>query len=130
MDSLTVAKACAVCGIAAGRAIREAVQAMPLGERGRRAASQLKRRNVAVDAAAERIALQHLRVLSREMDRRIALLVDDRGTAEVIGASTHRDVIWAGVDAIDGTKKVAGIRKPSAKRIDAANDGAWAATFA
>src|SRR5262245_45063234 len=100
MSSTAVAKACAVCGIAAGRAIREAVHAMPLAERARWTSSQLKRHNVEVDAAAERIALQHLRILSRELDRRIAVLLDDRGNAEIVGSSAHREVIWACVDAI------------------------------
>jgi hypothetical protein len=125
-----VARAAADCGLRAGRAIRDAVQAMDPAERGRPAASRLKAANVYADAHAEAIGLQHLAELARAVGRRILVLLDDRGRAESVGASSHREAIWCCFDAIDGTKKVAGIRGHDPRRLDAANDGVWAATFA
>lgn len=130
MDAATVARACALRGIAAGRAIRTAVQRMPPAERGRAAASRLKPRNVEVDARAEAIGLEHLSALAADLGRRVLVLVDDAGTVETLGSSSHGEAIWVCFDAIDGTKKVAGVRAPIAGRVDVANDGVWGVTFA
>lgn len=124
------ARLCAAAGLAAGAAIRDAVYAIPPGERARPASSLLKHRNVEVDARAEAVGLDHLRALASRIDRRLLLLTDDRGGFETIGDSSNGEAVWAYFDAIDGTKKMAGIRPHAADRIDAANDGAWAATFA
>ena len=123
-------RVCAMRGIAAGREIRDAVHAMGAAERARPAASRLKATNVRVDARAEEIGFAHLNELTREIDRRIFVLLDDRGDYEAIGSSSRQEIIWVCFDAIDGTKKVAGIGPYDSRRLVAANDGAWASTFA
>lgn len=130
MSSGDLTRACARAALDAGRAIRTAVHAMDPAERARPAASRLKQRNVAVDARAEEIGLEHLHALARRTGRRFLLLLDDRGTVEAIGADAGREAVWVCFDAIDGTKKVAGIGEQAAGRLAVANDGAWAATFA
>jgi hypothetical protein len=57
-------------------------------------------------------------------------LLDDRGTVETLGQDGRDEAIWVCFDAIDGTKKLAGIEPYDPTRLAAANDGAWAATFA
>jgi len=124
-----VGRLCAARALAAGRAIRDAVRRMPALERCQPAWSRLKARNIRADASAEKVGLDHLTKLAREIGHRIVLLLDDRGATETIGSSGG-PVVWAMFDAIDGTKKVGHIRPRSRTRVDAANDGAWAATFA
>jgi len=125
-----LARACAHAALEAGRAIRTAVQAMAPAERGRSVPSRLKARNVAVDARAEEIGLDRLRALARDTGLRFRLLLDDRGAFEEIGESARAEAVWVCFDAIDGTKKVAGIAAARGDRVALANDGAWAATFA
>lgn len=127
---MDLSRAIARRAVEAGRAIRAAVHAMPLGERARPAASRLKAANVGVDARAEEIGLDHLVRLAAEIGRPIRLLVDDRGGTETLGPAAHAEAVWACFDAIDGTKKLAGIEPWDEHRLAAASDGAWAATFA
>jgi hypothetical protein len=128
------ARACADAALRAGREIRELVHAMPPAERGRPTRSLLKPKGGYgarhVDARAEAVGLAHLERLAHELGIGIELLVDP-GTL-----LTHRigradgPRIWASMDAIDGTVKVAGLGTPAADRVRLANDGGWAAAFA
>jgi len=134
MDRPGIVHACTAAALEAGRRIRETVHGMHPLERGRASTSILKptagygaRR---VDAAAEDVGIVHLERLSRDIGLPIDLLVDPRnGTAHRIGRGGP-PVVWACMDAIDGTVKVAGLGEPSSSRVRVANDGGWAAAFA
>jgi hypothetical protein len=105
---------------------------MPLADRGKPCPSLLKpAKNVQADAQAEAIGLRALAQLSRRVGCPIRLIVDvAAGTALTIGHEKTGPVIWASFDAIDGTIKVAGLGNALPGRVRAANDGAWAASFA
>ncbi len=128
-----VPRACAAAALAAGRELRALVHAMDPRERAEPCRPLLKphggygaRR---VDAAAEAVALGQLERLSRGLDCAVELLVDPvEGTTHRVGHGTRR--IWATLDAIDGTVKVAGLGARHAERVCLANDGGWAAGFA
>jgi hypothetical protein len=131
MDTSSVAFACAMAGIEAGRAIRDAIHALPLAERARPCASRLKPHgNVTADQIGEDLGVQHLERLSRAIGYRILLILD--GTQVMsIGDAKGTECVWAYLDAIDGTIKVAGVRgAASAERLPAANDGGWATAVA
>lgn len=132
MDTVTIARRCAAAGIEAGRTIRETIHAMDLSERARPCTSLLKPRgNVYADAAAEAIGLQCLERLSRELGIAIHIVPDAGQRPHRIGQATGDRIIWASLDAIDGTVKVAGLGNDLAHaKIRAANDGAWSATLA
>jgi hypothetical protein len=127
---MDVSHACARRALEAGDAIRAAVHALPVGERAKPQASRLKAANVRVDAVAEDIGLERLAALAAEIDHRILLLLDDDGAVETLGRSSRAEAVWVCFDAIDGTKKLAGIEPFDPRRLAAANDGAWATTFA
>lgn len=129
MTTDDIAAACARAGIAAGRAIREAVHAMALGERAQPCSSTLKRVNVRADELGEQIGLEHLERLAMTVDQRLHLVLDAAGTFQAFG-SPSAAIIWAVLDAIDGTKKVAGIEPYDPRRLATANDGCWGATLA
>jgi hypothetical protein len=128
-NATEIAEACARAGIEAGRAIRTAIHDMPLAERARPCSSALKAANVRADQVGEDIGLRRLERLAAAVGLRIHVLLDFAGAFLPCGPPSG-DVIWAAVDAIDGTKKVAGIEPYDAKRLAAANDGCWAATMA
>jgi hypothetical protein len=132
MSSTSVAFACALAGIEAGRAIRRVIHAMPRADRARPCASRLKPQgNVTADQVGEDLGIQHLEQLSRSIGHPILLIVDGTHAPMRIGASKAAEHIWAYLDAIDGTIKVAGVRgAASAQRLPAANDGGWAAAVA
>src|SRR5574337_710449 len=118
---------CARAGIALGRAIRRAVHELPLRTRGAADTSLLKSRNVRADAVGERIGLRYLEQLSRRLGHRIELLLDPHtGRAHSMGNSRSAEVIWAALDAVDGTVKVAGLGNALPRVLRAANDGMWA----
>jgi hypothetical protein len=134
MDDRSVARACVDVGLRAGREIRELVHAMRPEERGRPARSLLKAHGGYgaryVDARAEELGLTHLERLAREVGVPIELLVDARGeVTHRIGAGDGGR-IWASMDVIDGTVKVAGLGTPQPDRVRLGNDGGWAAAFA
>jgi hypothetical protein len=130
--SRKIALACAAAGIAAGRKIRDTIYAMQPGMRGRPCTSVLKpAENVLADARAERVGLQQLEQLSRRMGYRIELILDvSANKTRSIGSARHGPVIWASLDAVDGTIKVAGLGNELPRRFRAANDGIWAASLA
>src|SRR5205085_8786108 len=125
---------CARAALEAGRRIRELVHGMPVLDRARPSTSILKPHGGYgarhVDAAAEALALEHLERLCREIDHPIGLLVEtDPPTAHRIGQGDG-PVVWACMDAIDGTVKVAGLGASTPARVALGNDGGWAAGFA
>lgn len=130
-----LARTCAEAGLRAGRRIRDLVHAMPPAERARPVTSILKPvpgyGARAVDAAAEAVGVEHLEALGRDLGCPIELIVEPTGgTTHRIGAGAGRAVVWAYMDAIDGTVKVAGLGEVRPDRVRLANDGGWAATFA
>jgi hypothetical protein len=134
-DAHAIARACADTGLRAGRAIRELVHAMPPGERGRPTRSVLKPSGGYgarhVDAEAEALGLAHLEKLAADLDLAIELLVDpSAGITHRLGRARGEARVWASMDAIDGTVKVAGLGAPVPGRVRLANDGGWAAAFA
>src|SRR5438477_8565804 len=135
MDDHAVARACASAALDAGRAIRTLVHAMPPGERARPTTSLLKPHGGYgarhVDAEAEALGLAHLERLARAIGIGIDVLTDPaRGEALRVGPAADGPRIWAAIDVIDGTVKVAGLGEGAADRVRIANDGGWAAAFA
>jgi hypothetical protein len=121
---------CAIRAIEAGRRIRAVVQAMPLAQRGRRVDAVLKpgaALTLQVDRAAEEVGLACLERLADEIGFRIHLITDAvRGQIIALGKSAHRQVVFAHLDAVDGTIKVGGLANDlEAGRIRLANDGNW-----
>jgi hypothetical protein len=136
MSAYTIASACAVAAIRAGREIREAIQAMPPVQRATRAASPLKPQvgELArfVDHVGDSVGIEHLERLSRDIGHRIELIVDARsGDVRSLGRATQREVVFAYMDAVDGTIKVGGLGNDMENnRFRAANDGGWAMAIA
>src|SRR5262245_3724199 len=132
-SSAATATTCAETAVAAGREIRALVHGMDPQERARHRTPLLKPRGGYgarhVDAVAEEVGLAHLERLARELGCAIELLVDPAaGVTHRVGRGSH--TIWASMDAIDGTVKVAGLGERYADRVRLANDGGWAAGFA
>lgn len=130
-----VLERCALAALTAGRAIREAVHAMPPADRGRPAPAALKPGEqivMAVDAAAEAVGLAHLERLSAEIGCPIALVADAaRGTLLTVGAGGGGERVYAMLDAVDGTIKVGGLGNPAdGSAVRLANDGGWGVGFA
>ncbi len=135
MDDAAVASACAVAALGAAREIRTLVHGMPPIERARPATSLLKPHGGYgarhVDAQAEALGIAHLERLASEIGMAIELLIDPAtGAARRIGEDRGGKRVWAAMDAIDGTVKVAGLGPPAEDRVRLGNDGAWAAAFA
>jgi hypothetical protein len=133
MSDADIARACADAALVAGREIRELVHAMPPVERARPTRSLLKPAGGYgarhVDAEAEALGLAHLERLAGRLGVAITLLGDGRGGGHRIGPDTEA-TIWASMDVIDGTVKVAGLGEVLRDRVRLANDGGWAAAFA
>lgn len=130
-----ISERCALAALAAGRAIREAVHAMPPAARGRPAPAALKPGEqivLAVDAAAEAVGLRHLERLSAEIGCPIALIADvARGALLTVGAGGDGERVYAMLDAVDGTIKVGGLgNPPDGSAVRVANDGGWGVGFA
>jgi hypothetical protein len=131
-----VAEVLAAAGLRACRAAREAVYATPLGERARLGASTLKPEvgELArqIDRIAEAAALEEIECSSAAIGHRIELIVDPAtGRTHTIGSAARREVVFAAMDAVDGTIKLGGIGNDLERgRIRAAGDGAWAAGLA
>lgn len=130
-----VLERCALAALAAGRAIREAAHAMPPAERGRPAPAALKPGEqivLAVDAAAEAVALAHLQRLSAEIGCPVALVADaTRGSLLTVGGGGSGERVYAMLDAVDGTIKIGGLgNAPDGSAVRLANDGGWGVGFA
>ena len=129
-DSITLT--CAEVALAAGREIRSVVHGMDPGERAQLRVPLLKPHGGYgarhVDAEAERVGLAALERLARDTGCAVEVIVDPAGVTYRVGRGTR--TIWASMDAIDGTVKVAGLGERLADRARIANDGGWAAGFA
>lgn len=126
-----IVQRCVDAALAAGRAIRELVHAMPPFERGERTTSVLKENQCVVDAAAEALGIAHLERLAADVGHDLLLLVDaTRGRTHRIGTTGGDACIWVSMDAVDGTVKVAGLGERRPDRVALGNDGGWAAAFA
>lgn len=132
--SASPARACTDAALAAGREIRELVHTMPPLERARPTISLLKPKGGygarLVDARAEAVGLAHLERLATDLDIGIELLVEPTSLTHHRLGRTGGPAIWATMDAIDGTVKVAGLGAAHPDRVRLANDGGWAAAFA
>lgn len=122
--------------LSACRAARDAVYATPIGERAAVAASTLKPeiRELArrIDQFAEAAAIAELDRLSAALRCRIELIVDAAsGRTHALGPAVGSEVVFAALDAVDGTIKIGGLGNDLERgRIRAAGDGAWAAALA
>lgn len=133
LNADAAARACAEAALAAGREIRALVHAMDPRERARPRTPLLKPHGGYgarhADAAAEELGLAHLERLATQLACGIELLVEPAdGITHRVGRGTQ--TVWASMDAIDGTVKVAGLGAPHADRLRLGNDGGWAAGFA
>jgi hypothetical protein len=131
--SSAIATRCAEAALAAGREIRTLVHRMDPRDRAEPRTPLLKPHGGYgarhVDAVAEEIGLAHLGRLADGLGCAIELLVDPAaGFTHRVGRGS--ETIWASMDAIDGTVKVAGLGERLADRVRVANDGGWAAGFA
>ena len=128
----SIALRCAEAALAAGRAIRTLVHAMDPSERAQERLPLLKPHGGygarLVDAEAERVGLAALERLAGDIGCAVEVIVDPAGVTYRVGRGTR--TIWASMDAIDGTVKVAGLGERLADRARIANDGGWAAGFA
>ena len=130
-----VLERCALAALVAGRAIRDAVHAMPPAERGRKGPAALKPGEqivMAVDATAEAVGLAHLERLSAAVGYPVAVIADaGRGALVTVGAERDGERIYAMLDAVDGTIKVGGLgNPPDGSVVRLANDGGWGVGFA
>jgi hypothetical protein len=133
LSSSATATACAEAALAAGREIRALVHGMDPRVRAEPRTPLLKPHGGYgarhVDAVAEEIGLAHLERLASGLGCAIELLVDPAaGATHRVGRGSR--TIWASMDAIDGTVKVAGLGERLPGRVRVANDGGWAAGFA
>jgi hypothetical protein len=136
LELTSVLRACAVAGIEAGRAVRDTVQALALEERVARTPSLIKPRlrelTRNVDNVADMAAIRVLEALSARIGHRIELLIDaSTGAIHSVGTAAGPRVVFAYLDAVDGTIKLGGLGNDlAAGRVRCANDGAWAAALA
>jgi len=134
MADHAIARACATTALLAGREIRALVHEMPPAERARPTTSILKPRGGYgarhVDAQAEAVGIAHLERLAAEVGAGIDVLVDAATGDSLHLGPSGATRIWASMDVIDGTVKVAGLGESTPDRVRLANDGGWAAAFA
>lgn len=103
---------------------------MPLAERGRRVDAALKpgaALTMQVDRVAEEVGVACLEQLAAELDHRIHLIADaQRSHVIELGHSSRREIVFAHLDAVDGTIKVGGLGNDlAAGAVRVANDGNW-----
>jgi hypothetical protein len=119
-----------------GRNIRVRINSMPIPERAKSSTSILKPdakdRAKFADSEAERLGIEALEGLSKELKHDIHLIVDPSSKKVYrIGKNSGSEVVFAYLDAVDGTIKVAGLgNDPSTKTYRLASDGAWATGLA
>jgi hypothetical protein len=130
MPAVAPTHLCAIRAIDAGRRIRAVVQAMPVADRGVKEQAVLKPGvplTMHVDRVGEEVGVACLEQLANELGHRIHLLVDPvAGEVIKLGRSAHREIVFAHLDAIDGTIKVGGLGNDlAAGKVRIANDGNW-----
>lgn len=135
MAAATLAERCGLCLLDTGRRIRTLVHATPIARRAAAAQAALKPGGplvLEVDRIAEELAIAALERLADEIGVRIHLIADPvRAQVMVLGRATRREVVYAVVDAIDGTMKVGGLGNDLAGGIlRVVNDGAWSVAAA
>jgi len=135
MAGASAERLCAMRALALGRQIRALVHSMPPAERGHRVDAVLKpgaALTMQVDRAAEEVGLACLEHLAADLDLRIHLIADAvRGRVIEIGRSPRRQVVFAHLDAVDGTIKVGGLGNDLAGgKVRLANDGSWGVAVA
>lgn len=134
MASASLPELCAVRGLAAGRAIRDAVYALPVEQRGVLVDAALKpgRQTQQVDRVAEEIGLACFERLAAELGHRLVVLADVAGDAQIaIGSAARAEIVYAHLDAVDGTIKIGGLGNDlGAGRVRVANDGSWGIAMA
>jgi len=109
-----------------GYAVRNTINEMPFSERSVKTTSILKPeatgRATLADARGEERGVKVLETLSKDVGYNIHLIVNPaNGLIYKIGNSAGSEVVFAYMDAVDGTWKVAGIGGPKYQ----ANDGNW-----
>src|SRR5262245_188163 len=113
MGSAPIMHVCAVRAIDAARHIRDVVQAMPPAERGPSVDAILKPGaaiTMQVDRTAEKVGIAALERLAAEVGHRIHLIADvARAQVLELGQSAKAEIIYAMLDAVDGTIKVGGL---------------------
>jgi hypothetical protein len=135
MAAASAEQLCAIRALALGRQIRALVHSMPPADRGHRVDAVLKpgaALTMQVDRAAEEVGLACLDGLAADLDLRVHLIADAvRGSVIEIGRSQRREVVFAHLDAVDGTIKVGGLGNDLAGgKIRLANDGSWGVAVA
>lgn len=130
MATAPVTHICALRALAAGRRIRALVQGMPLAERAGRVDAVLKpgaALTLQVDRAAEEVGLVCFEQLAAEIGYRIHLIADAvKGEVIELGSARQREIVFAHLDAVDGTIKVGGLGNDlAAGRVRVAGDGNW-----
>lgn len=85
-----------------------------------------------VDHVGDAVGIEHLERLSCNIGYRIDLIVDpQRGDVHSLGTATGREIVFAYMDAVDGTIKVGGLGNDMENhRFRAASDGGWATAIA
>jgi len=135
MGSAPIMHVCAVRAIDAARHIRDVVQAMPPAERGPSVDAILKPGaaiTMQVDCTAEKVGIAALERLAAEVGHRIHLIADvARAQVIELGQSARAEIIYAMLDAVDGTIKVGGLGNDLAGgKVRLANDGNWGVAVA
>jgi hypothetical protein len=130
MRAIAATHRCAIRALEAGRRIRSVVQAMPLAERTEKVDAVLKpgaALTLQVDRVAEDVGVACFEQLALEIDHRIHLIADPlTGQIIKLGRSSRREVVFAHLDAVDGTIKVGGLGNDLASgKVRLANDGNW-----
>jgi hypothetical protein len=133
--SVAASELCAVRGLAAGRAIRAAVHALPVGERGTPDTAALKPPGTPtqhVDRVAEDVGIACFERLAAELGHRIELIADVASAQLVaLGSAQRPERVFAHLDAVDGTIKIGGLGNDLAGgRVRVANDGTWGVAMA
>jgi hypothetical protein len=130
MAAAPVMHICALRALEAGRRIRTLVQGMPLAERAGRVDAVLKpgaALTLQVDRAAEDVGLACFEQLAAEIGYRVHLIADAvKGEVIELGTASRRQVVFAHLDAVDGTIKVGGLGNDlPAGKVRVAGDGNW-----
>ena len=123
-------------GLDIGFAIREKINSIPRYQRGDLTTSVLKPYYGAnaklADAEGEKVGFELLKKLSEKTDKKVKVVIDPSKDAILeIGNQSDSKSIYAYLDAVDGTMKVAGLFSEPEKRIyRVGNNGVWSTGIA
>ena len=131
MQDHELEKELAFSGLEIGKAVRRRIYSIPKYRRGDVRASSMAMKaqdtSRAVDAEAEEICLSSLKKLSAKLSRRFRIILDPAAD-KVFEIGHHKDseVIYAYLDPVDGSMKVAGLGNEPEKGIyRIGNNGCW-----